>query len=523
MTTPKTAPTMTPAAPVWWLIACFAAAKVAIHVVALEGYGFFRDELYYFACAERLAWGYVDHPPLSIAALSALVSIFGENLWTLRLPAALLGAALVATVGWLAARLGGRLGAQALAMTAALVVPSYLALHHFYSMNAWSLLFWTLASAALVSALDGGGRRHWGGLGVVLGLGLLNKIDVLWLGAGLGAGLLVADRRRLLTPEPWIAGEVSFAIFTPHLIWQAVNGWPTVEFVRNAGSNKMKTTAPVDYVVDQIMATHPLSLPIWLGGLAFLLFSSRGRAFRVAGWIYPSVLLILLINGTSRSGYLAGAYPLLFAAGGVLWEGVVQRWRRAGTAVLAGYALVLAATGAFLAPLALPILSVEDYLDRAQTLGVAPSTSERKEIGELPQFYADMFGWPEMAEEVARVWESLDAGEREGAAIFVGNYGEAGALRYFGRRHGLPPVLSGHNNHWLWGLEVIEEHGLTGDVVLILGGREESHLQRFHRVERAGETRCTYCMPYENGVPIFIAREPRGDLREFWPAIKHFE
>ncbi|MEO1368985.1 MAG: glycosyltransferase family 39 protein, partial [Acidobacteriota bacterium] len=135
----------TPRGPLWPLIAFFAAVKLAAQVAALEGYGFFRDELYYFACAERLAWGYVDHPPLSIAALWAVTSIFGESLWSLRVPAALLGAALVAVVGWTAARLGGGAVAQGLAMVATVAAPVYLSLHHFYSMNAWSLLFWAVA------------------------------------------------------------------------------------------------------------------------------------------------------------------------------------------------------------------------------------------------------------------------------------------------------------------------------------------------------------------------------------------
>ncbi|MEO1082694.1 MAG: glycosyltransferase family 39 protein [Acidobacteriota bacterium] len=516
---------MTPAShkPLWPLIAFFAAVKLAVQAATLEGYGFFRDELYYFACAERLAWGYVDHPPLSIAALGAVTSIFGESLWSLRVPAALLGAALVAVVGWTAARLGGGALAQALAMVATVAAPVYLSLHHFYSMNAWSLLFWAAAGAVLLTALDGGDRRHWMVLGGILGLGLLNKIDILWLGAGLGAGLMIAGRDRLRTAGPWLAGVLSFAIFTPHLVWQAVNGWPTLEFIRNAGAHKMKTTAPLDYLVDQVMMVHPLSLPLWLGGLVYLLASARGRPFRVAGWIYPSVLVILLLNGTSRSGYLAGAYPLLFAAGGVAWEGWLRRRRRAGAVALGAYAVVLAVSGALIAPLALPVLDVEDYIEYAEQLGEAPSTSERKEVGPLPQFYADMFGWPEMAAAVAEVVDGLDPTERSKAAIFVGNYGEAGALRYFGRRHGLPPVLSGHNNHWLWGPKVMDEHGLTGEVLVILGGRREDHERRFADVERAGETRCTYCMPYENGVPIFVARGPLGDLREAWPDVKHFD
>lgn len=505
--------------PVWGLIALFSAIKWLVQASALEGYGYFRDELYYLASTEHLAWGYVDHPPLSIAALALVSWLFGEGLWPMRMVSALLGAGLVATVGWMAARLGGGWMAQALAMTATLVAPVYLALHHFYSMNAWSLLFWALACAVLLQALEGGGERAWWLLGAVLGLGLLNKVDVLWLGAGLGAGLLLSGRDLLRTRGPWLAGGLSLLIFTPHLVWQAVNGWPTVEFVRNASGNKMKSVAPLDYIGEQVTMMHPLSLPVWLAGLVFLL--SRPR-LRVAGWIYPSVLLILLVNGTSRSGYLAGAYPLLFAAGGVAIAAWVGRLRFGKPAVLA-YGAALLAAGAFLAPLALPVLSVEGYLRHAQRLGIEASTAERKEVGPLPQFYADMFGWPELAAEVAEVVNQLDADERADAALFVGNYGQAGALRLFGREHDLPPVLSGHNAHWTWGPDIMERHGLTGSTLVIVGGSDEGHRRLFHRVELAGHTSCDYCMPYENGVPIFIAREPKEDLLAAWPDVKHYD
>src|SRR6185295_17060458 len=213
----------------------FALASLALHVSALTQYGWFRDEFYYVACAARLDWGYVDHPPLSIAVMALVRLLFGDSLVAFRLVAALIGAATVYFTGRLARDLGGGRFAQALAGFAALVAPVFLGVSRFYSMNVLDLLLWTLAALALVAALRGDRAREWVVLGVVVGLGLLNKISLLWFIAGLFIGFLLTPyRRRLATPGPWIAGAIATALFVPHVVWQIAHGWPTLEFMRNA-------------------------------------------------------------------------------------------------------------------------------------------------------------------------------------------------------------------------------------------------------------------------------------------------
>ena len=88
-----------------WL--ALALAALAIHLPALAQYGWFRDEFCYVACAKRLAWGYVDHPPLSVALLWLVRAVAGESLVALRLMAALVAAATVYLTGWLAHDLCG--------------------------------------------------------------------------------------------------------------------------------------------------------------------------------------------------------------------------------------------------------------------------------------------------------------------------------------------------------------------------------------------------------------------------------
>ena len=141
------------------------------------------------------------------------------------------------------------------------------------------------------------------------------------------------------------------------MLWQVVNHWPTLEFIRNASADKMLVNAPLAFLADQITSMHPFGSAIWIVGLGFLLFSARLRPYRLLGLVYLAVLLILITNRTSRSGYLAASYAPLLAAGGV----AVEPWlstplRRA--AVLA----VLVIGGALTLPLAIPLLSSDRYV-----------------------------------------------------------------------------------------------------------------------------------------------------------------
>jgi hypothetical protein len=474
---------------------------------------YFRDEFYYLACSHRLAWGYVDHPPLSIAILWLARHVAGDSLLVLRASAALTAAASVWLTGSIARRLGADRFGETLAMVAAAVAPLMLAVGSFYSMNVFDVLIWALAARVMLDILDEPTDRRWIALGVILGLGLLNKISVLWLGAGLALGLVATPARRLLlTRGPWIAAAVAAVLFVPHVIWQVSHGWPTLEFIRNASRDKMQTNTPWSFLADQVMNLHPLTLPIWGAGLAALLFVRRFARYRLLGIAFVAVAAILITNRTSRSAYLLPAYPMLFSAGGA-WLGSHVRREPARAAVI----VLLLVAGAITVPLAVPLLPVDTYVRYSGFLGMAPGTEERKEVGRLPQFFADRQGWDRLVAQIAAAWDRLTPEERSKAAVFVGNYGEAGAIEHLGRDRQIA-ALSSHNNYWFWG-----PGRYTGDVLVVVTRARDRLEERFASVEQVGQTSCGDCMPYEDGVPIFICRGIRTPLQQLWPALKHFD
>jgi hypothetical protein len=492
----------------------FVGLKLLLHALAITNYGYFRDELYYIACSKHLAWGFVDQPPFSIAVLAASRALLGDSLVALRLLPALSGAATILLIGLTVRDLGGGRFAQALACLCGLLAPVWLAVDHFYSMNAFDTFFWSLSAWLLLRALDEERLSWWAALGVVLGLGLLNKTSMLWFGGGLAVGLVATRHRRLIaTPGPWLAAALALVLFAPHLAWQWLNDWPTLEFMRNAAGGKMVHTGFVSFWSQQLLVMNPATAPVWFVGLVALLAAKRTR---VLGIVFVAVATLLIASGSSRPNYLAVAYAPLLAAGGCAIERFASAPRRAWLKPTA-LALVLLA-GVPAVPMGLPFLPVDRLVAYLDATGARVKPQEHSGEGDLPQVFADMFGWEEMVQRVARVYHALPADQRARCAIFASNYGEAGAIDFFGPRHGLPPAISSHNNYWLWG-----PRGATGECVIFVGGSATDDHDDFRSVVLADATKCEHCMPFENGAPIFVCLGLNKPLAQRWQEIRHYQ
>jgi len=501
--------------------AAIAAVQLALFLLVISRYGYFRDELYYLACAGRPAWGYVDHPAFSILALKALRALLGDSLFAIRLVPALLGAAVTFLTGVLARELGGGRFAAGLAALTGACRLGMGPLFHFTSMNAWDHVFWLACLFALVRLLKTRDPKHWLSFGLAAGLGFENKIAVLFLAFGVAVGLVATRDRALLRGKRfWTGTALAAALALPYLLWNAAHGWPTAAFLRYVGTVKNPSVSPLGFLHGQVLLNGPATALVWATGLGFLLFHREGKRFRSLGVAYLAIFALFLFT-RAKDYYLAPFYPVLVAAGAVAWERLrVRKGGRVLTAVLPAALLLLTAP---LLPLTLPLLRADGAAAYFEKLGVKPR-DESHELGPLPQYWADMFGWEELTALVVKAADSLTPDERARSAIFVRNYGEAAALEFFGRRYGLPPVFCGHNNYWFW--------GPPGDGVqayIIMGDKSDLQAnladlgQYFGSVELAGATFHKYAMPYENGRQIFVCRKAKTSLRAIWDRTKHFE
>lgn len=498
------------------ILAALALAKVAVHLPSHSAYGYFRDELYYLDCAKHLAWGYVDHPPLSIAILALTSKLLGTSLLAIRMPAVLAGATTVFFAGLVTWRLGGGRFAQALAALSVLVAPVYLGVGSFFSMNAFDQFFWTLAVYALVRAITTSEPRSWLWFGLVAGLGLLNKVSVAFLGFGVVVGLLLTHHRRFFaTKELWLGGLIAFAVFLPHLWWQWRNDWPTPEFIRNATQHKILAKSISDYFLGQLVDMHPIVAPIWIGGIIYGLLGRSVKAFRILSIVFIAVFALLALRG-GKVYYLSPAFPPVLALG-ALWAEratAAHRWIR-----FPGLTIV-ALLGIAVAPMALPILSPEAYPRYTQSLHLSAPAEEHADEGiPIPQFLADRFGWAEMVEMVAQAYHALDPDDRTRCAILCGNYGEAGAINFFGPKFGLPQAISEHNNYFIWGTR-----GATGEVMLIYSNHfDRSRLASlFESVSEVGRFTHPNVMPHQSNRSLFLCRGLRKPMEQFWRSIKSF-
>lgn len=497
------------------LLVLLALIKLLIHLLTSGSYGYFRDELYYMAAGRRLDFGYVDYPPF-IALVAALARVTGgETLLALRFFPALAGAVVVFLSGWIARTLGGGRTAQGMAALCVLITPQFLGANSLMTMDSFDVLFWTLCLYLFIRILRGGSPRLWLWFGLVAGLGLTNKVTVLYLGLALVIGLLLGGQiGQFKKKELYLGGLIALAFLVPYILWNAAQGWPTPAFWQNYG-DKLPDTPPWSFLLQQILIMNPGLFPIWLAGLYFT-FTPGGKTYRPVGIAYLFLLVILMIQ-QAKNYFLAPFYPALFALGVVMIFEHTQsssRWRFFDP----GYMRTTALITALFLPMFLPILPLNWEVSYMSVFGFMTPRTEVNQDSLLPQHFADRLGWVELADTVSGVYQTLSPEEQRKACIFAGNYGEAGALEFFGRSRGLPPVISGHNNYFFWG-----PGNCTGEVLITVGVSGEDLQPLFERVVQAAVTDCGYCVTYENHRPVYIARKMRVPIDQVWPGVIFFQ
>jgi len=497
------------------IILCLSAAKLLVHLYAGRHYGYFVDELYYLACSRHLDWGYVDQPPLIVLSTWLVRLLIGDSLPAIRLLPALAGAAEVALTALIARELGGNRWAQGMAAVAVLAAPAILGVDNLLTMNAFEPLFWMGCAWLVLRMIRTGNRRLWVWFGVLAGFGLENKYSMLIFGAGLILGLLLTPQRRLLRgPWLWIGGGIAFLLFLPNLLWNIQHHFPFLELqanIRRSGRDVPLT--PVAFFVQETLAMNPLALPLWLAGLGFYFFSKTAKPFRALGWAWAFAAAVIVAL-SPRIYYLFPAFPVLFAGGAVRTGAWFERqpvWRR-----LAWPAAMLA-SAAVLAPLAIPVLPPETYIRYTQALHLAPPAIETHRLGPLPQIFADQFGWEEMTQTVAQVYNGLPPELRAQTAIFGQNYGEAGAIDHFGPKYGLPPAISGHQTYFLWGAR-----GFTGESMIVMNDRQAVLESLFTDVRKVARVDHPYSMPYRH-FDVFYCRGLKQPMSQLWPRVKRWD
>jgi dolichyl-phosphate-mannose-protein mannosyltransferase len=513
----------TPRPSLWPWVYLIALAYFALHLATATRYGYFRDALYYLACSEHLAFGYVDLPPLFPFIAWIARHTLGTSLPALIFWPALAGAARILLIAAFARELGAKRYGVALAATLAATPAVWWVIDHQFAMNTFEPLFWTGCAYAILRMIHTQNPKLWLAFGAIAGLGLENKYSIAIFAFALLFGLLLTQQRKLLfTLWLFAGGAVALLIFLPNLIWNIQHHWPFLELMHTIRiTGKDISYPPGAYLAQQIVLMNPFSLPFWFGGLLFYFFSRTAKSYRNFGWAFVFTFAFFLISH-GKDYYSAPAYPILLAAGAVATERLLastglespSKWRVALKPVCFAW---LGVGIALLLPIVLPLLSLDALVTYLSRSPLQPKPTERSFVGTvLPQFYADELPWQQQVAAVARVYHSLAPEDQAKAAIFCDNYGQAAAIDFFGSRYGLPKAISGHQSYFLWG-----PHGYTGEIVILVGVPEADARKEFASVEAAATLNIPYAYFYETR-PILLCHGLQGNLQALWPRVKYW-
>lgn len=492
-------------------IACHAALlSVAIvffvvHLYANHQYGFHRDELQFISDSKHLSWGFVTYPPFTpfVAFVSRL--LFGESLFSYRIISSLVFSLLLLISGLIARDLGGNRLASVCTALACAASP---VLQFSGSVLMYMIFdyFWWALSAFFIIKLIKGNPLYWIGVSISMSMGMMTKYSILFFAICVVISILIVPERKMFLNRYFpIAIALAVILVLPNALWQVRNSFISYDFLSHIHARDIAWGRTEGFFTDQISDCIGYAIfPLVLAGAWFLSFNDKMKRFRpVLIWTTTVLLLFALMKGR---GYYCGAlYIPLVAAGSVFLEQQAIRFH--------SQRIYRSAICVF--------LLVNALVTSALVLPLAPAGSQWfKVILSLNDTYMEQFGWEELAQDVAHIRDSLLEHERESCGIMAGNYGEAGALEYFGRQYRLPKIMCGTNAFYDRGYD---EREVQTVVVL---GLDRNFLERmFESCELVGYSRNSLNLPNEENRfhrEIYLCRGPKFRWVEFWKKHRRF-
>jgi len=443
-----------------WLpiLAAFLIAKLLLHCCLNGQWSFHRDELLYLALGRNLDWGYASVPPGIGFWAWFSDQILGGSVQAIRLISTLFGTATVLLTGLMAKemlpkniRISSVKGQYSMVIIglAGLTSGAFLRPCMLFMPVVFDIFYWTLLSWLLLKYINTEKSSWLLWFGLAAGLGLLNKYTVFIFLFAMLPGILFSKIRRVFTEQKfYLAAGLALLILSPNIGWQMKHLFPVFRHMGELAATQFAHVSLGSFISDQLQFFLS-ALPVWVLGLWFLLFHRAAATWRVFGWMYLMVIAVLLFF-SAKSYYSLGAYPVLLAAGAAFLECLTARrmiWLRY---VLPVFMLLI---GAMVMPAALPLLPPEQEAKFVQNLTKIPGLDGilRWEDGNyyaLPQDFADMLGWEELAQKTGETWQLIP--DKTTAAIYADSYGHAGAIEHFGKKYGVPKVLSFSDNYQYW-------------------------------------------------------------------------
>jgi 4-amino-4-deoxy-L-arabinose transferase-like glycosyltransferase len=491
------------------ILIILALARVLLQVFTNGQYGFHQDELVTIDIAARgLAWGYVAWPPITPFLARVALTLFGPSLIGLRSFAVLAEGMVMLLAGLMVRDLGGGRWAQILGAVAVATTPISIIQGGLFQYETFDYFCWVLLAFTVIRLLKTEDPRWWLAIGAATGLGMMTKYTIAFSVAGLIVGVLATRNRRYLKSR-WLWGGALLAlvIWLPNLVWEFQNHWISLYFLASIHTRDVRTGLTNSFWINQIeFNLNPVMLLLVIAGLYTFLFAKAGQRYRTLGWMYV-VPLVSLILVQGKGYYLAATYPMLAAGGAVWWEGRLnsmasqrgaRAWRWATWGVLSAFAVLFVAT----------------------ELPVAPLGSAWWEVVNRsnPELKSEV-GWPQLVQQVAKVYNSLPADEKSNAAILAASSGEIGSIDLYGPAYGLPRAISGFNSYWQYG------YGDPPPKTVVVVGFPPSLLANFEECTFMAAITTPFNIQNEETInhrAIYVCQDLREPWPEFWLKFQYF-
>ena len=481
--------------------------KIILHYFLISPeYDLQRDEYLHLDQANHLAWGYISVPPVT-SWISWIIKFLGNGVFWIKFFPALFGALTILVVWKTVKELGGGLFALVLASLSVLA-SAILRINILFQPNSLDVFFWTLVYFTIIRHINTGNSKWLYAAGLAVAFGILSKYNIMFLVLGLLPAILLTEHRKIfLNRHLYISIAIAFIILLPNLIWQYRNNFPTLHQLMELSEQQLVHVKRFDFIKDQVLFFINSFFILIAAFVSFFLYPPF-KKYRLFFWSYVfSISIFIFLQ--AKSYYAIGLYPVLLAFGSVYVENIlVHGWKRFLRPV--SIALVI---GLFI-PLflvAFPIQSPEQI--QKSSLRYKAFGLLRWEDGKdhsMPQDFADMVGWSELAKKVDSNYSMLT--DKEHTVVLCDNYGQAGAINYYSRFKNIGAVS--FNADYVNWIPLDKE---IRNVILVQEANDDDPTRTrekpwFEKIELAGEINNPYAR--EEGTKIYILRGAKININK---------
>lgn len=490
----------------YWILILIVVAKFILQYSLVNPvYELHRDEFLHLDQAIHLSFGYISVPPFTSLVSVLIFFLGGDEFWVRFFPA--LFGALTIVFAWLSVEeMAGGTWSKLLVSTS-LLLSVLLRLNILFQPNSFDILVWTMIFFFLIKYINSGFDKWLYYLGIFAALGFHNKYTVVFLIFSIVAGLLLTPQRKIFREKAlWKAALLALILVLPNLIWQVTKDFPVIDHMRVLKQHQLDNNSVVGFLVGQVRIQAGF-LPVTIAALIGIFSFKPFIRYRFAGIAFIVALAVFAIL-KAKDYYTLGIYPVMVAIGGVYLEKALsKRWR---IGVVSAIIMINILTSIFLLKFVMPVFSPQQIVSNREIF--EKSGLLRWEDGKnhlLPQDFADMIGWKEMADKAFEAYRLIPADQLENTLIFCDNYGQTGALNYYNRGR-MKEAYSFNTDYIYW----LPEIKYIRNVILVGEMTEDTTAEMFDSYQTIGFVENEFAR--EKGTGIFLFTGARPVFTEFF-------